>query len=382
LLNISAWSPEGCQLYDIDGFWEGLSCENDWGDNKPYFTAEGAPGTPVDLYLVMKPGLWLNEGDAGGFEVLIDNIGVYPVASNLIKNWGFEDDSEWQVTYHIPEPVSDVVFGYTDATPAKGQNACLYVSAFGEREVRPVIYQKFTAVAGEPYRVSGAIRVIDLDLPETIPPGPWFQIYINPEEPPDWYDAMGDWNPGTKLLNISAWSPEGCLLYDIDGFWEHLSCENDWGDNMPIFFPEGDAGTEVELYLVMKPGLWLNEGDAGGFEVLIDNIAVYPMTDAGIPGTAVEVHNTAPQDYRLEQNYPNPFNPYTNIRYVIPKKEIVSLHVFDVLGHKVATLIDKEDKLPGQHNITFDASDLANGIYFYKLQAGDLTVQRKMILVK
>ncbi|MBN1480324.1 hypothetical protein JXA70_08645, partial [candidate division KSB1 bacterium] len=128
-------------------------------------------------------------------------------AQNLIQNSGFDDDSAWQVTYHVEIPVSDVVFGYTDATPAKGQGPCLYVSAFGEREVRPVIYQKFTAIAGETYFVTGAIKVIDLDLPETIPPGPWFQIYINPEEPPDWYEGMGDWNPGTKLLNISAWSP-------------------------------------------------------------------------------------------------------------------------------------------------------------------------------
>ena len=382
LLNISAWSGEECQLYDIDGFWEHLSCENDWGDNMPYFTPEGEPGTAVDLYLVMKPGLWLNEGDAGGFEVLIDNIGVYPVSSNLIKNWSFEDDSEWNVTYHIPEPVSDVGFAFSDFTPAKGQGACLYVSAFGEREVRPVIYQKFTAIAGEPYRVSGALRILELDLPETIPPGPWFQIYINPEEPPDWSDGMGDWNPSTKLLNISAWSGEDCQLYDADGFWEHLSCENDWGDNLPYFIPEGEAGTPVDLYLVMKPGLWLNEGDAGGFEVLIDNVAVYPMTEAGVPGTAVDFNPSAPTAYELEQNYPNPFNPQTAISYTIPAKESITLKVFDLLGKNVATLMNNQMQTPGRHHVTFDGSNLSSGVYIYKLQAGDQILMKKMLLIK
>jgi len=384
LLNISAWSGEGCELYNIDGFWEDLSCENDWdNNNRPYFTAAGDPGTEVELYLVMKPGLWLNEGDTGGFEVLIDNVGVYPISSNLIKNWDLDDGSEWQVTYHIQDPVSDVMFGFDTVTPIKGEGPCLYVSAFGAREVRPVIYQPFTCIAGEPYRVSGAIKVIELDLPETVPPGPWFQIYINDEEPPDWYEGMDDWNPSTKLLNISAWSGEECRLYDIDGFWENLSCENDWeNNNQPVFVPAGDAGTSVDLYLVMKPGMWLNEGDQGGFEVVIDNIAVYPMTEAGIPGTEVKTGENPAIEFVLETNYPNPFNPITHINYSLPKQQFVTLEVFDLLGQKVATLIDNRVEPAGFHEITFDGSELSSGLYVYRLTAGDQVRFNKMMLIK
>ncbi|MBN1996049.1 T9SS type A sorting domain-containing protein [candidate division KSB1 bacterium] len=382
VLNISAWSPEGCELYDIDGFWEDLSCENDAGNNLPYFTVEGTPGTPVPIYIVIKPGLWLNEGDSGGFEILIDNVGVYPLFSNLIKNWSFEDDSEWEVTYHIQEPVSEVVFGYSLETPVKGQGSCLYVGSFGAQEVRPVFYQGIKCIAGEPYRVSGAIKIIDLDLPATFPPGPWFQIYANPEAPPDWYDGMGDWNPSTKLLNISAWSPEGCELYDIDGFWENLSCENDWGDNLPYFTPEGDAGTEVDIYIVMKPGLWLNEGTFGGFEVVIDNIAVYPVTEAGVTHVTARDGHANPEAYILEQNFPNPFNPETNIVFTLPQSESVTLEVYDVLGKKVATLLENETKSPGHHHTNFKAVDLPTGLYFCKMQAGGHVKLMKMMLVK
>ncbi|MDP1880453.1 MAG: T9SS type A sorting domain-containing protein, partial [Parachlamydiaceae bacterium] len=101
-----------------------------------------------------------------------------------------------------------------------------------------------------------------------------------------------------------------------------------------------------------------------------------------------------PTEFSLEQNYPNPFNPETTIRYTIPsnvKGETikVTLKVYDVLGREVATLVD-EFKQPGVYNSTFSTlrSSLTSGVYFYRLQAGDLRsghgfVQtKKMLLLK
>ncbi|MFN3639254.1 MAG: T9SS type A sorting domain-containing protein, partial [Chloroherpetonaceae bacterium] len=85
--------------------------------------------------------------------------------------------------------------------------------------------------------------------------------------------------------------------------------------------------------------------------------------------------------YRLEQNYPNPFNPTTNISYVLPKAENVSLKVYDVLGREVATLVN-EVKAAGAYTVPFNASNLASGVYFYKLQAGSFVQTKKMMLVK
>jgi subtilisin-like proprotein convertase family protein len=88
-----------------------------------------------------------------------------------------------------------------------------------------------------------------------------------------------------------------------------------------------------------------------------------------------------PNYYSLSQNYPNPFNPSTNIKYTIPKSGAVSLKVFDVLGKEVAVLVN-EMKQPGVYDVDFNASHLASGIYFYRIEAGDYTAVKKMMLVK
>jgi len=84
---------------------------------------------------------------------------------------------------------------------------------------------------------------------------------------------------------------------------------------------------------------------------------------------------------RLFQNYPNPFNPNTTINYHIAELSYVSLNVYDVLGNKITTLVN-EDKLAGSYEIEFDGSNLASGIYIYKLQAGSFVETMKMILLR
>jgi hypothetical protein len=93
------------------------------------------------------------------------------------------------------------------------------------------------------------------------------------------------------------------------------------------------------------------------------------------------VGNTIPQVYTLSQNYPNPFNPVTNIKFGIPQSGNVKLVVFDILGREVATLVN-EFKTSGNYIVDFNASYLASGAYFYRLEAGNFTETKKMLLVK
>jgi len=85
--------------------------------------------------------------------------------------------------------------------------------------------------------------------------------------------------------------------------------------------------------------------------------------------------------YSLEQNYPNPFNPSTVIEYAVPKESIVNLSIFNVLGELVSTLVN-EQKKPGYYEYQFNASDLASGIYIYRIQAVEFFQTKKMILLK
>jgi hypothetical protein len=88
-----------------------------------------------------------------------------------------------------------------------------------------------------------------------------------------------------------------------------------------------------------------------------------------------------PLSYSLSQNYPNPFNPATTISYSLLQADNVKLKVYDRLGREVQTLVNQLQDA-GSYSIRFDASKLASGIYFYKLQAGGFTETKKMMLVK
>jgi len=88
-----------------------------------------------------------------------------------------------------------------------------------------------------------------------------------------------------------------------------------------------------------------------------------------------------PAHFSLLQNYPNPFNPVTTISFDLGRPELVRLRVFDLQGSEVATLL-RERLAPGRHRVRFDASALANGVYFYSLEAGSFRQVRKMVLAR
>jgi hypothetical protein len=94
-----------------------------------------------------------------------------------------------------------------------------------------------------------------------------------------------------------------------------------------------------------------------------------------------QLSSTAPKTFLLEQNYPNPFNPSTTIRYQLPVASEVKLEVYDVLGKKIATVVN-ERQSAGSYQVVWNASGLSSGTYFYRLQAGTFVETKKMIMVK
>ncbi|HEX9655926.1 MAG TPA: T9SS type A sorting domain-containing protein [Bacteroidota bacterium] len=89
----------------------------------------------------------------------------------------------------------------------------------------------------------------------------------------------------------------------------------------------------------------------------------------------------SPPTFKLSQNYPNPFNPTTKIKYQIQNSNVVTLKVFDILGREVRTLVN-EVKTAGEHSVTFDATGLTNGVYFYRMTAESYTQTRKLVLLR
>jgi hypothetical protein len=97
--------------------------------------------------------------------------------------------------------------------------------------------------------------------------------------------------------------------------------------------------------------------------------------------TSVPVASRLPKEFGLGQNYPNPFNPSTTIRFELPKAAHVSLGVYDILGREVSVLVN-ERRDAGVHEVRFDGSNLASGVYFYRMQAGDFVDSKQLLLLR
>jgi photosystem II stability/assembly factor-like uncharacterized protein len=132
------------------------------------------------------------------------------------------------------------------------------------------------------------------------------------------------------------------------------------------------SGTTNTLYGVTFTNA--NNGTAVGADGTI-----LRTTTGGVVG--VKESNEVPMHFSLSQNYPNPFNPSTNIRFSLPASGLATLEVFDILGREVRTLVNGELK-PGSHEVTFDATGLASGVYFYRLQAGGVVQTKRLVLLR
>jgi len=140
------------------------------------------------------------------------------------------------------------------------------------------------------------------------------------------------------------------------------------------------------LLLYSQTGVALLSG-SGILGRIDDPEKIVSILAVSLSGEAVQVEvNSIPGKFQLYQNYPNPFNAATVFRFDLPREEQVSLEIYDVLGRRVATLIH-ENKKPGRYECCWDGQnslrqDLASGIYFYSLRAGDFLQIRKLMLMK
>lgn len=130
--------------------------------------------------------------------------------------------------------------------------------------------------------------------------------------------------------------------------------------------PDCDTPAGIEFYLSIS---------SSGVQYWEDSLSIPILV--GID----RQESPGPSQYTLNQNYPNPFNPMTRISYSLPKREKVSLTIINIRGEEIARIID-ELQTAGDYHVIWDASYVASGIYFYKLQAGGFVRTRKMLLLK
>lgn len=140
-----------------------------------------------------------------------------------------------------------------------------------------------------------------------------------------------------------------------------------------------------EGYLIHKgvqpdEKVWLTrDGVAKGKDDVVER-AIQWITATNTNGALAFV-SSHPAEYELSQNYPNPFNPSTTIRYSLPHRSQVFLAVYNALGQRVATLVQDQQEA-GVYETNFDGSNLASGVYFYRLQAGGFVQSKKLLLLQ
>lgn len=139
--------------------------------------------------------------------------------------------------------------------------------------------------------------------------------------------------------------------------------------------PSNSSGNSFSKWL--KNGLDYSTSPYINFSMSDD----YTLTAVYENVTGLDYFSNRLMEYSLIQNYPNPFNPSTTIKFSIPNSHFTSLKVYDVLGREITILVN-EEKLPGSYEVKFDGSNLHSGIYLYRLQAGNFSETKKLILLK
>ncbi len=167
-----------------------------------------------------------------------------------------------------------------------------------------------------------------------------------------------------------AWKP----MNDINDVWplqENLAYQN------TTMQKEGMGGFPLgDLY-----HWWPTQYAAWKAQSAAENDTLTSWLMNGILTGVKERTGAVPSKYDLAQNYPNPFNPTTQIEYSVPARGYVTLKVYNVLGQEVATLYSGLQQ-PGNYTATFDGSKFSSGVYFYRLQSGNVSVTKKLLLLK
>ena len=140
---------------------------------------------------------------------------------------------------------------------------------------------------------------------------------------------------------------------------------------------------EVDLKKTGYAKIWIrfhfisdNQNVSSG--VKIDDVEIFKRGPANLSELS---QNIIPKEYKLSQNYPNPFNPSTTICFNLPLRSHVLLQVYDLLGRKVATMVNENLKA-GSHTAVWNATGFASGVYLYRLQAGDYSQTKKLVLLR
>jgi hypothetical protein len=285
----------------------------------------------------------------------------------------------------IPSPILeaknfglDFKFYFKDSLPApdtrilaKGSPSELFRSTYQvsfnkEGNVRPAIYSKENSLSP-----CGSYMGSCLEMNEhqdgKLEPGNWYRM------------QLGMRAPDTVQSQVT----EGVVINNI------IHLEADTLVSSKVY--STNAGATLNPHPLMIGG---TGGQTPYFSGVIDDIKlinylpnsflpdrICPSPSSRVQCQSIDEGGSVPGQVKLQQNYPNPFNPTTNIRFQLPRATSVKLTVYNTVGRRVATLVDRQMRA-GRHTAAFNGSRLTSGVYFYRLETDRYSKTRKMLLLK
>ena len=196
------------------------------------------------------------------------------------------------------------------------------------------------------------------------------------DDPNDRYDTKKFTKEDRKLIRENVYSSQKTIREINTGNYKKLEMKISKGD------ATNNEKKEYENKKVLKE--LAKSKNPRKIEEHINNVSNDLSKVLGIDIKSSDndkISSMNPYEYKLSQNYPNPFNPITHLEFEIPNLGFVSLKVYDVLGREIKTLVN-EIKPAGTYEILFDGSSFANGVYFYRPEAGEFVQTKRMVLIK
>jgi hypothetical protein len=186
----------------------------------------------------------------------------------------------------------------------------------------------------------------------------------------------------------AGYRPNSVFAVDLDGDGDNdLSVANSYG--VSVLMNNGDVTfqTAVNYGAGYRPNsVFAVDLDGNGDNDLAvvnensDNVSIL-INLSSATGVDNSPETSLPESFSISQNYPNPFNASTTIGYSLTEPSDVTIDIYDILGRKVETLVQREQSA-GSHQVVWNAKDQPSGMYFYRIEAGDYTEARKMLLLK
>jgi hypothetical protein len=376
-----------------------------YSNSNAYFVSE--PG----IYLSrseshVDEGIWLTQEDvakgedtvvkraiewiqnlAHAHDVIVDKINPIPDNDTVFVTAQVENPNQQDISVEAVISNADSIITNTLNLFDDGQH--------GDGEPNDNLWGNFYIPTGEQsYKISVTTADLTEETSRTLPNVAWFAT-VGPVEPDrvqpfisEAYSESRNRESVKVVLHNHGSSTEAKNItlrittadHRIDqvsgngSFGDISASENDTSStNFNIYYadgftPDSTHNNPVQFdFLVYSNGLpfWESSVDFASTVVSIDDDEVI-----GIPN-----------QYSLSQNYPNPFNPVTMIKYQLPMTSDVNLSIYNLLGQKVANLVNKKQQA-GYHQVEWDASGFASGVYYYRIEAGEFQDVKKMILIK